>query len=97
MNRRKERQRRDCETCIAYYNMLGGTNNRCGLGFRVVESAETDDLGQWDGFFRPYEDECEIVAQPKTKEELVETSRTLGIEWDIDEILDPKEHDLGWW
>ena len=46
---------------------------------------------------RPYQDECEKVPQPETKEELVETSRMLGIDWEIDEILDPKEHDLGWW
>ena len=50
-----------------------------------------------DGYIRPYQDECEKVPQPETKEELVETSRMLGIDWDIDEILDPKECDLGWW
>lgn len=97
MSRREEKQHRDCETYIAYYNMLGGEENRCGLGFRVMEEAETDDLQQWHGYIRPYQDECEKVPQPETKEELVETSRLLGIDWDIDEILDPKEHDLGWW
>ena len=49
MKRREKKQHRDCETCIAYYNMLGGEENRCGLGFRVVEEAETDDLQQWHG------------------------------------------------
>ena len=93
----RKKQHRDCERCIAYYNMLGGENNRCGLGFRVVEETETDDLQKWHGYIRPYEDECEVVSQPETKEELAETSRMLGIEWNIDEILDTKEHDPGWW
>lgn len=39
-------------------------------------------------YIRPYQDECEGVPQPKTKEELVATARTLGIEWDINEVLD---------
>ena len=36
MKRKKER---NCEDCIAYYNMLGSDDNRCGLGFRVMEDA----------------------------------------------------------
>ena len=73
------------------------TAERCALGFRVEQGAETDDLQQWHGYVRPSNDECEAVSQPETKEELVETSKMLGIEWDIDEIVDPKEDDLGWW
>ena len=97
MKTKEGKQHRDCETCIAYYNMLGGDDNRCGLGFRVVEEAETDDFPQWHGYIRPYQDECETVSQPKTKEEFVAISRELGIDWDVDEVLDPREHDLGWW
>ena len=40
---REEKQHRDCEECIAYYNMLGGEDNRCGLGFRVTEDFEIDE------------------------------------------------------
>ena len=32
MSRRENEQHRDCETCIAYYNMLGDKEYRCGLG-----------------------------------------------------------------
>ena len=39
-------------------------------------------------YVRPYQDECEVVPQPKTKEELVMTAKTLGIKWNIDELLD---------
>ena len=88
MKAKAVKQHRDCKNCIAYYNMLGGREYRCGLGFRVAEEIETDDLQKWHMYIRPYQDECESVTQPKTKEELVETARTLGIEWDIDEILD---------
>lgn len=41
---------------------------------------------------RPYQDECESVPQPKTKEEFVIAARSLGIEWDIDEVLDLGEN-----
>ena len=34
------------------------------------------------------QDECKNVPQPKTKEELVLTAKSCGIEWDIDELLD---------
>ena len=88
MSRREKKQHRDCEDCIAYYNMLGGKEYRCGLGFQVAEEIETDELQRWHMYVRPYQDECEIVPQPKTKEELVMTARSLGIEWDIDEVLD---------
>ena len=88
MSRRKEKQHRDCENCIAYYNMLGGREYRCGLGFQVAEEIETDELQRWHMYVRPYQDECEVVPQPKTKEELVMTAKTLGIEWNIDELLD---------
>ncbi len=56
----KEKQHRNCETCIAYYNMLGGEDNRRGLGFRVAEEAETDNRQQWHGYIRPFEEESWI-------------------------------------
>ena len=89
---RKEKQHRDCEDCIAYYNMLGGREYRCGLGFQVSEEIETDERQRWCMYVRPYQDECEVVPLPKTKEELVETARTLGIDWDINEVLDLGEN-----
>ena len=88
MSRREKKQHRDCEGCIAYYNMLGDKEYRCGLGFQVAEEIETDELQRWHMYVRPYQDECEIVPQPKTKEEFVMTARSLGVEWDIDEALD---------
>ena len=88
MKAKAVKQHRDCENCIAYYNMLGGKEYRCGLGFQVAEEIETDDLQRWHMYIRPYQDECEGVPQPKTKEELVATARALGIEWNIEEILD---------
>ena len=89
MKAKKEtKQHRDCENCIAYYNMLGGREYRCGLGFQVAEEIETDELQRWHLYVRPYQDECEVVPQQKTKNEFVTTARTLGIDWNIDEILD---------
>jgi hypothetical protein len=88
MKRKAVKQHRDCESCIAYYNILGGREYRCGLGFQIAEEIETDDLQRWHMYIRPYQDECEGVPQSKTKEELVATARTLGIEWDINEVLD---------
>lgn len=82
------KKHRDCLSCIAYYNMLGGEGYCCGLGYQVEEGAETDDQGRWRFFVRPYQDECKNVPQPKTKEELVLTAKSCGIEWDIDELLD---------
>ncbi len=87
----KRKVHRDCESCIAYSNMLGGPEYRCGLGFRVAEEIETDELQRWHLYVRPYQDECETVPQPKTKEELVTTAKALGIEWNIDEVLDLDE------
>ena len=58
------------------------------LAIQVAEEIETDELQRWHMYVRPYQDECEVVPQPKTKEELVMTAKTLGIEWDIDELLD---------
>ena len=92
MMARKKKQHRDCEECIAYYNMLGGREYRCGLGFQVSEEIETDERQRWCMYVRPYQDECEVVPQPKTKEELVETARALGIDWDINEVLDLGEN-----
>ena len=88
----KKKQHRDCESCIAYCNMLGGREYRCGLGFQVSEEIETDERQRWRMYVRPYQDECEVVPQPKTKEEFVKTARTLGIDWDIDEVLDLGEN-----
>ena len=91
LKNRQKKERRDCENCIAYCNMLGGEENLCGLGFRVVEEAETDEMQQWHGYIRPYRDECETVCQPKTKEEFLAIALILGIKWDPDEVLIQEE------
>ena len=67
--------------------MLGGSNNECGLGFNVIEDAEGGD-GSWNAVVFPYEDACNSIKQPLTKEEFVKTAETLGIEWNIDEVMD---------
>jgi len=91
MKSKRKGKHRDCETCIAYSNMLYDRDYRCGLGFQVEEAIETDELQRWRLFVRPYQDECEVVEQPKTKEEFVRTAKERGIEWDIDEVLDAGE------
>lgn len=90
--KREEKQRRDCEECIAYYNMIGGDDNLCGLGFRVADDIEIDEWQQWHGFYRPYQDECEVIPQPKTTDEFLETARKLGIDWDEDEVCFAEEY-----
>ena len=42
MKRKAVKQHRDCESCIAYYNILGGREYRCGLGFQIAEEIETE-------------------------------------------------------
>lgn len=96
LDSRNKKQRRDCDNCIAYCNMLGGLDNRCGLGFRVVDEVETDELQQWHCYLRPFEDECEAVPQPETKEEFIEIARQLGIEWKPDEVYDLKDLEIDW-
>ena len=87
-----EYRRRDCEECIAYYNMLGGEENRCGLGFRVADDIEIDEWGQWHGFFRPYRDECEVVPQPKTTDAFLEIAGSLGLDWDEEDVFFAEEY-----
>lgn len=69
---------RDCTKCIAYCNMLGGEENLCGLGFEVEEDVEGG-YGSWDMVIRPRDNKCEKISMPKTKEEFVETAKTLGV------------------
>lgn len=91
MKGKGKEKHRDCESCIAYSNMLGGPDYRCGLGFQVEEALETDERQRWRLFVRPFQDVCEVVPQPKTKEEFVRTAKERGIDWDIDEVLDAGE------
>ena len=84
MSKKKER---DCTECIAYCNMLGGEEYRCGLGFEVVEDIEGGD-GIWNVVVHPYKNSCETTELPTTKEEFVKTAAKLGIEWDIDDVAD---------
>lgn len=69
--------------------MLGG-ENLCGLGFEVAEKIECG-YGSWDVVIRPHDDKCEIISLPKNIEEFVETARTLGIEWELDEVISVEE------
>ena len=74
--------------------MLGGIDNKCGLGFDVVEDIEGG-YGSWNIVVHPFEDTCNsIIPLPSTKEEFVETAKKLGIEWDIEEVADSE--DLKW-
>ena len=71
--------------------MIGGFKKmRCGLGF-VVEEIIEGGYGSWEVLVQPYNDECEKVSLPKTKEEFVRTATTLGIEWDIDDVISIEE------
>ena len=85
-----KKKQRDCMGCIAYCNMLGGTDNKCGLGFEVVEDIEGG-YGRWDVVVHPFEDACNSITLPSTKEEFVETAKKLGIEWDIEEVADSED------
>lgn len=79
-------KRRECDECVAYYNMIDGSH--CGLGFRVVEEIEGGD-GTWEGCIRPFEGECKVLDKlPVTKEDFVAAAASRGIEWDIDEVCD---------
>ena len=40
---------------------------------------------------RPRDNKCEKLSLPKTKEEFVETAKTLGIEWELDEVINVEE------
>lgn len=82
-----KRKRRDCSKCIAYYNMLGEEENRCGLGFVVAEDAEGGD-GTWRVEVFPEDDACYSIEHPKTKNAFVKSAKSLGIDWDINEVED---------
>ena len=92
----KRRKERDCRECMAYYNMLGDEDYRCGLGFRVAEDIEGG-YGPWTVRVHPVENECESIEIPETKEGFVETAASLGIEWDIDDVLIIEEAVSGEW
>ena len=77
-------KRRDCTSCIGYSNMIEG--NKCGLGFEVVEDIEGG-YGGWEVTVHPYEDACEKVDIPKTKEEFVKTAELLGCWWPHEEAV----------
>ncbi len=81
------KKQRDCTECIAYLNMLGGEGYKCGLGFEVEETIEGGN-GSLKVVVRPYEDSCKNIELPITREDFVKTAAELGIEWNIDEVLD---------
>ncbi len=81
------KKKRDCIECIAYCNMLGGEGNKCGLGFEVVEDIEGG-YGTWNVVVHPFENSCNSIELPTTKEGFVEAAAKLGIDWDIDEVAD---------
>lgn len=87
------KKKRDCTECIAYCNMLEG--DRCGLGFRSMEDIEGGN-GGWSVTVHPYDNECEKIELPTTKQEFVDTASTLGIEWGIDEVQSIEEYESGW-
>lgn len=91
------RKRRDCGKCIAYCNMLDGVNYTCGLGFEVSEDMERGRNGSMKIVPRPFEDKCESIPQPKTKEDFVRTAASLGIEWDIEDVMSIKEFNDSLW
>ena len=84
------KKQRDCTECIAYCNMIGGKDYRCGLGFEVVEEVEGG-YGAWEAVVHPYENGCAGIELPKTKEEFVSTAAKLGIMWELDEVVSIEE------
>lgn len=88
-----KKKRRDCTKCIAYNNMIGGDGYKCGLGFEVVEDIEGG-YGSWKVAAFPYEDACGSIELPSTKEEFVKTAKKLGIEWEVEDVVDSE--DLKW-
>ncbi len=88
-----KKKRRDYSKCIAYNNMLKGEDYKCGLGFDVVEAVEKRN-GHLKVVAYPDENACDTVKQPFTKEEFVNIAETLGIKWDIGEVVN--QDDLRW-
>ena len=87
-----KKKRRDCLDCIAYYNMLGEGDNQCGLGFEVMEEIEGG-YGTWSVVIGPYENACEVIPQPKTKEEFIKAAAERGIKWELEEVWDIDEEE----
>ena len=78
---------------FAYNNHLPGSYDKYGLGFDMVEDLETGSRGMTMVVF-PFEGACNNIEMPKTKEEFVEIAKELGIEWDINKVIDLD--DLKW-
>lgn len=91
-----KKKRRSCVDCMGYCNMLGGKEYRCGLGFLVQEEVEGG-YGTWDFTVHPFNDECEMITLPNTREEFVEIASRRGIDWDIDDILTVEEYNSALW
>ena len=68
MRKSTKKECKNCTECIAYCNMLDG--NVCGLGFKVEEVVEGG-YGTWNVMVRPYENNCEKIDLPKTKEDFL--------------------------
>ena len=86
------RKHRDCTTCIAYCNMLHDKSGdyKCGLGFECYEDFEQGGR-MLKVAVHPVNDECEKVPKPRSKKEFVETAASLGIEWDIEDVVNISE------
>lgn len=92
-----KKKRRSCIDCIGYCNMLGGRDYRCGFGFEVEEAIEGG-YGTWEVTVHPFEDKCEVLAEiPETAEGFVETAASLGIDWDIDDVVTVEEYNSALW
>lgn len=91
-----KKRRRDCTKCIAYGNMLYSRGDCCGLGFEVMEDLE-ESRGGWKVIVHPVEDKCESIKLPKSKEEFVKTAGSLGIQWDIEDVICAEDYEkYGW-
>jgi len=87
------KKHRDCTTCIVYCNMLHDRSgiSKCGLGFECYEDFEQRG-GMLKVAVHPVNDECEKVPKPRNKKQFVETTASLGIVWDIEEVVGISEY-----
>lgn len=93
----KKKKRRNCIDCMGYCNMLGGGDYRCGLGFEIEELIEGG-YGTWGVSAHPFEDKCVILKElPNTREAFVEIAASLGLNWDIDDVLTVEEYNSDMW
>lgn len=83
----QKKKRRNCIDCIEYYNLLRGSDYRCGFGFEIAETID-DGHGTLTVAVHPLEDKCEVLSViPKTREGFIKTAASLGINWDINDVV----------